>query len=395
MPVVWNHDDAYKSFEVWNWRVENSEEKPCLTSLRNVSQGGFEITTRRWAPDGPSSEDGTLTVTTAPLYQANTAYTLFDHSLANGQTTKREIKADGDGRIKMTMDGGGHVVSLIGPGTGTQPPVLLPLTTRDKLRVEPEKTLNLPIRIYNPRQTPLANVRVTLKSDYPTVAVLKGSVDLKALEPGAIIDLSDRLAARFTAGSGYFAPTRLQLVIDYGGEHERTENIDVLVIPNLTPEPNAVEILDGRRANFRIFRQRGNQGGGEAIEREVFEGKGNGNGQLEPGEEATIWVKLTQGMDPFDRHTWHRCKVYSDSPWIVEAANLEEDKEREWTSAKEKTSLIRLSPETPRGVVIPLLLDNESWSFTFTPDVRYGPEKLYQAFQLHTHHLHRWQLTVK
>jgi len=45
--------------------------------------------------------------------------------------------------------------------------------------------------------------------------------------------------------------------------------------------------------------------------------------------------------------------------------------------------------------VIPMLLDNESWSYYYTPDVRYGKEDLYQAFQLHSHHLHRWELKVE
>jgi len=48
----------------------------------------------------------------------------------------------------------------------------------------------------------------------------------------------------------------------------------------------------------------------------------------------------------------------------------------------------------PPGAAIPLLLDNESWSFSFEPDMRYGKELLYQAFQLHAHHLHRLTLTV-
>jgi len=40
------------------------------------------------------------------------------------------------------------------------------------------------------------------------------------------------------------------------------------------------------------------------------------------------------------------------------------------------------------------LLDNESWSYRYTPGVRYGAQDLYQAFQLHTHHLHRYELKV-
>jgi hypothetical protein len=102
---------------------------------------------------------------------------------------------------------------------------------------------------------------------------------------------------------------------------------------------------------------------------------------------------MAQGMDPFDKNNWYRAKVYSDSPWIAEMADIREPKQREWTSAMERTSLIRLAAETPPGEIW-LLLDNESWSFHYTPDVRYGVEKLHQAFQLHTRHLHRYTIKV-
>jgi hypothetical protein len=167
------------------------------------------------------------------------------------------------------------------------------------------------------------------------------------------------------------------------------------VIPEVLPELAGIEVLDGRTTMLAVFRQKGNQGGGTSIERKLTEGKGNGNGVLEPGEEATMWVKMPQGMDPFDKNNWYRAKVYTDSPWVTEIADLEEQKQLEWTSGMERTSVIRLSPDTPGGTVIPLLLDNESWSYHYTPDVRYGKEDLYQAFQLHTHHLHRYELTVK
>jgi hypothetical protein len=160
------------------------------------------------------------------------------------------------------------------------------------------------------------------------------------------------------------------------------------------PEPAAVQLLDGRTFTFSVFRQKGNQGGGASIQRTVTEGRGNGNGVLEPGEEATIWVRLRQGLDPFDKNNWYRAKVHSDSEWISEVDDLEEQKQLEWTSAKERTSVIGLAAGTPAGTAIPLLLDNESWSYHYTPDVRYGTEKLYQAFQLHKHHLHRYELKV-
>lgn len=240
----------------------------------------------------------------------------------------------------------------------------------------------------------MTDVKVTLSSDYATVQVLKGEVNVAKLEPGAPVDLSPALHVRFTAGEGYFARTRLKLEITYDGYHGVTKNIDVLVIPENVPPPMEVVILDGRTATLNVFRQKGNQGGGGSVPRKLTEGQGNGNGVLEPGEEATIWVHLHQGMDPFDKNNWYRAKVYSDSPWITEVGDLEELKQLEWTSGMERTSVIRLSPHTPHGTRIPLLLDNESWSYWWTPDVRYGKEKLYQAFQLHTHHLHKYELVV-
>jgi hypothetical protein len=240
----------------------------------------------------------------------------------------------------------------------------------------------------------MKEVRVELSSEYPTIKLLADSLTIPKIEPGAYVDVSGHFKARFTAGAGYFAPARLRLTMVYDGWYSAFEDIDVLVAPEVIPAPLEVKILDGRTVTFNVFRQQGNQGGGSSIEREVTEGKGNGNGVLEPGEEATIWVKMAQGMDAFDKNNWYRAKVYSDSQWLAEVGDIQEQKQREWTSAKERTSVIRLSPDTPSETRIPLLLDNESWSYHFTPDVRYGTEKLYQAFQLHSHHLHRYELRV-
>jgi pimeloyl-ACP methyl ester carboxylesterase len=107
-----------------------------------------------------------------------------------------------------------------------------------------------------------------------------------------------------------------------------------------------------------------------------------------PGRHVTITTA------PLYKNNWYRAKVYSDSPRITEVADLQEEKQLEWTGAKQRTSVIRLAPDTPPGTRIPLPLDNESWSYTWTPDVRYGTERLYQAFQFHSHYLHRYELVV-
>ena len=192
------------------------------------------------------------------------------------------------------------------------------------------------------------NVAVALSSEYPTVTVLSNAVTVPRIEPGGVADLTAKFAVKFTAGAGYFAPTLLNLKLTYDGWHESLEDIEVLVTPDRVPAPVAYQILDGRAITLPVFRQKGNQGGGGSVVRTLNEGKGNGNGRLEPGEEATIWIRLDQGLDPFDKGNWYRAKVYSDSPWITEPARLEEDKQLEWTSARERTSVIRLAARAPR-----------------------------------------------
>jgi predicted alpha/beta superfamily hydrolase len=393
VPERWSYTSAHRNGSAWGWQFSVESVQAGLTYIENASQCGLRVRTRQWAPDGPPVA-GSVSITTAPLYAANERYRIIDLNLRTGKTTTSEATADREGRLRLTFDGAGHQVGINGPGTGAQPPVVLPLVPNDRLRVQPGVATALPVRIFNPRAQPMRNVQVELATEYPTVELQAAKATVEEIAPGQAVDLSDRLRAHFTGGGGYFAHARLTLALTYDGWHTESQDLDLFIAPARVPAPSAIEILDGRSLKLSVFRQRGNQGGGGSIERVVKEGKGNGNGVLEPGEEATIWVKLEQGLDPFDKNNWYRAKIYSDSPHLAEVADLQEQKQREWTGAKERTSVVRLSPDTPAGTVIPLLLDNESWSYHFTPDMRYGTEKLYQAFQLHTRHLHRHELKV-
>jgi hypothetical protein len=394
VPVNWNYASPNSHFTVWDYEVKAPGSEKALVYLTDVDQGGLRVTTRRWAPDGPPIPERKIDITTAPFYKAETPYTMIDFDLLEGKKTTRQLTTDSEGRIHFSVDGGGHQISFAGPGTGSQPPLLLPLTQGDRLYLPPGVDLNLPLRIYNPRDVAIEEVTVTLSSDYPTVEVTSDKYVIDQIDSGMAVDVSEFLKLKLTSGGGYFAPTRLHLSLTYDGWRVKDLDIDVAVIPEVLTEPSDVAILDGRTVTFSVFRQAGNQGGGGAVEREVTEGRGNGNGVLEPGEEATIWVQMVQGMDPFDKNNWYRCKIRSDSPWVREVVDIQEQKQLEWTSAKNRSSVIRMASEAPAGSLIPLLLENETWSYYYTPDVRYGTEYLYQAFQLHTFHLHRHQLVV-
>jgi pimeloyl-ACP methyl ester carboxylesterase len=394
VPVRWNYSTAYRAAEVWGWRIETQGRYAGFTYLENATQVGFRVRTRQWAPDGPPVAGRQIDITTAPLYTPGATYRVLDHELLTGETVASQAIADSNGRLRVRVDGSGHQISVAGPGAGDHAPALLPVTSRDRLRVPQGKETSIPIRIYNPRNEAMRGIQVALTSEYPTVQIMRTTCNIPEIPSGRSVDVSSRFPLRFTAGAGYFVPARLLISLTYDGWHRTAEAVDVLVTPDRIPEPAAIEILDGRSATFNVFHQKGNQGGGSSIERTVTEGKGNGNGILDPGEQATIWVKLPQGLDPFDKNNWYRAKVLSDSRWITEIADIREQKQREWTGAQNRTSLVQLASGAPAATAIPLLLDTESWSFHYIPDVRYGPEKLYQAFQLHSRHLHKYDLRV-
>ena len=388
-PAEWNYTSAQSRFEVRGWTVKAVIEEPALISLEHVIQGGLRIRTRKWAPDGPPVSCASIQLTTAAQYRPGIKYRLTDYSLSGAASRQAEVTADAEGRLSFTVDCAGHEVSFSGPGATGQPPVLLPLTSKDVLRVLPGVVTTLPLRVYNSRGT-AQDVRTEITSEYPTVKLSASTAEWKSLPAGVAAPADPPIQVRYTAGEGGWARVRLNVKLTYDGWLERTEPIDVLIAPDPLPAPAEVVVLDGRTHTFPVFYQKGNQGGGSSIQRKVTEGSGNGNGILEPGEQATIWVRIRQGLDPFDKNNWYRAKVYSDSPWLSEVADVQEQKQREHTGAQNRTSLIALSRQAPKSVDIPSVLDCESWSFHFTPDVRYGREALYQAFQLHKHHLYGW-----
>jgi len=391
IPVSWSHTNPYRNFEVWGYQVAAEGEGKGFVYLENVTQCALQVRTRQWAPDGPPAERQ-IRITTASLYEPGASYVLLSHSLAKGKTERTELKADASGRLQLSFDGSGYVAGLSGPGCGAAPPMLLPLTSKDLLRPEPGKPVNLPLKLFNPRNEVQKDLRVLLSSDYPTVEILRKEITIPELGPGEVRDLSAEPHLRLTAGQGAYARAAINARIGFDDWQSVASPISFLIQPESIPTPVAYEVLDGRTIKLPVFRQKGNQGGGASTERTITEGTGNGNGILEPGETATIWVKLPQGLDPFDKNNWLRAKVRVDADVIQEVGDIQEEKQREFTGAKARTSLIRWNPNAPKGAPAQLVLDVESLSFHYTPDVHFGVERLYQAFQRHQSHLFRLDL---
>ncbi len=392
-PGSFDYDNAQESFSVWGYDVRVENKQPGFVSLRDCSRGYFRIFTRAYQPDGPPVPDQRVQLTTPPWYGSRRKYRINDYSHKDKSVKSLFLTSSKDGRLAFTLDGEGHEVS-IGNGTEFRAPVLLSLGVRETPIVPPDEDIHLPLKLYNCLDITAREVKVDLTSSYPTVAVEGGPLAIDSIAPGEVVDISRHFTQRFTSSDGFFQHCRLIMNIGYRGWYEHSERIDVRILPTPLLRPERVEIFDGGKKTLKIFRQAGNRGGGFIRDRVVEEGTGNGDGIADPGEEITLWIQVPQGLDPFDKHTWHRTRVYTDDPYVTVTADLGEPKGLEWTSVLDHTSRFRISLQCPQGHRIQMIVKSESYSFHWQPDMRFGKELLYQAKQLHRDQLHTFTLTV-
>ncbi|MBW7996374.1 MAG: esterase family protein [Candidatus Glassbacteria bacterium] len=392
-PRSFDHDNAFADFTVWGYHLQVANKKAGYTCLRGVTRNYFRVFTRAWQPDGPAVEGQTITVTTPMLYGNARQYRIMDYNHATGQVSYYTLTSTGKGRLTFKLDGNGHDIAVL-DGSEGRAPVLLPVYRSGSPIVKADVQQHVPLRLLNSCDITVRDIGVSLSSRYPTVEITGGEITIDSISPGGVVDLTGRISQRFVSTSGFFQHCRLNLHIRYAGWYGADKRIDVRVLPSPLETPDSVLVLDGRSATLDIFRQAGNQGGGFVRQRTVTEGTGNGNGVAEPGEEVTLWVRTVQGLDPLDKKTWHRVKVYSYDPYVTVTQDIAEQKGLEWTSVKDHTSAIMISPGCPGGREIELFLESESYSYLWKPDYRFGEQLLYQAFQFHRDDVGRYGLKI-
>ena len=390
-PAQWDYDNSYGKFAIWGYDIEVENKQVGFTCFRDVNEGYFRIYTRRYAPDGPAVEGQTIHITTSPRYKPSTEYRVMDYSHADGSVRYHKLKSTENGQLKFALDSRGHDISILTEHSDKLP-VLLPLPEGSNPVVRAGEPVYLPLELLNTNSKSLENVSVSLASEYPAVTITGSPFTMESLESGGVVDLSDKFRQTYISSDRNFHHCRLLLTISSGNLSDTTY-IDVRVAPTPLERPAEVMIMDGRTQTFKVFRQF-SKGGGEMIERTVSEGEGNGNGIAEPGEEVTVWVRTVQGMDASDKNSWHRTKVFCSDPLIVESKDYAEQKGIEWTSVRDHTSAVRINRECPPGHEFKLTLRNESYSYYWLPDTRFGPRLLRQPIQYHRQHVTGYTLKV-
>ena len=117
-------------------------------------------------------------------------------------------------------------------------------------------------------------------------------------------------------------------------------------------------ILDGRTVtNIPVYQQ-----GLDIIKlQSIYGGEGNGNGKLERGENALVYIRLPRGMAPNDIDTFHRTYLINhlDEPYIhVEQLNYKEKLSQ--AGATSVATILTLSDDLPINYDLDLWFKVES-----------------------------------
>ena len=106
-------------------------------------------------------------------------------------------------------------------------------------------------------------------------------------------------------------------------------------------------ILDDRKVeDTPVYRQ----GPNEIQLQTISGGQGNGNGVLETGEEALVYIRLAQGMAANDTNTFHRTYLINhlDEPYI-NSNRLHYEERLNQASKTHTATVLSISEDTPNN----------------------------------------------
>jgi hypothetical protein len=149
-------------------------------------------------------------------------------------------------------------------------------------------------------------------------------------------------------------------------------------------DPSELVILDGAARTVKYYNNRSHK---DTI-LTITGGSGNGNYIPEPGETIELWVRLSDGLGPADKNTFHPAYLLNrnEIPWITVPELKYNIKGEEFSGAANLQSAIRISNDIPQSTTLNLWLKCESYEFS--------EEGFTRPIQRHTYHYRRVALKV-
>ncbi|HET9321938.1 MAG TPA: alpha/beta hydrolase-fold protein, partial [Bryobacteraceae bacterium] len=264
-PDVWRHIDAYPDFAVWGWEIASDRKQPGLTLLEGVSPNGFRSSVREWAPSGRVRANVKLRIASGRLYPAGQPQVVTVIRARDGKVRRATEHADSEGRLHFELDGDEYQVG-VGPGAIL---ALGDFEVQDGRWATDGKPVSVRVRVWNKGAASTSPALLRWETPNPNLAIATPSHGLPAIGAGKSADV----ALKFTVDDPQREVAKLYAVVGTS-----RLPIEIPMFPD-APAAKDFRIADGRE--FTVY-----QGGIKPVPLTL--GKGNGDGQANPGEMLAI-----------------------------------------------------------------------------------------------------------
>ncbi len=344
-PKTWNYvSPGFTSFKLFGYEVDITREEPALTLFDKYSDGKIRIYSRTFLPDGVIAQKEKVSVKTdLPFDQYSvTSYNLLTHSF-----TKPQSKRAGDNNLGFTLSGGGNVVGINGGKFGNTPRIFITdKYNRDYQYFEVGKEYGLDLNIINIGNKDADNVEVTVTSTHPTLSFTNNKIVLNNLKAGTAIEGGNKLKFSFSKYIEEVENGNLMFEIKINGVVADTQKIVFVETPKSSyVNDHDIIVLDGRTVkDVPVFHQEFDA----VINDSLSGGIGNGNGILEKGEEALLFIRIPKGISCKDTNSFHKSYLINSSDdKFVEVNKLKYDEKIHQAGATSVSSILKISDDVP------------------------------------------------
>lgn len=317
-PKRWSHIDSYADFNAWGYDVKSNLHQPGFIELRGVTKGGLEISTKKWEPDGGAIPGVNIKVTTAPIYQPGTSYTLLDYNEATKSKKTLNVTSDNKGRINFEVNHEPHQIGIYKANDGPDVAMLEYKVNDSSIFLDSKKESRLKLHLLNRGGKKTEPLKITLSTNKPGVSIGNPVIETTSLAQGQDVWVPVEFkvtAANEPEHDG--SPFRVRFnadIVDKKGNSWK-EEFDVPVFYDV-PAFNDIGIDDG--------------------DSEIF-GSGDGDNIADPGETVMIY-----------QHS-NRTRLFYDDPYIDSERLYDELQPDKWGDGYALSSLIHISKDCPPG----------------------------------------------
>lgn len=277
-PRRWDHIDIYPQFSVWDYSVSSDRSVPGFTILERVNMRGFCSSVREFLPDGEVLSFVNLSIATPALYEKNQWYIVNDVDIKTLKVSRKAIRADSAGRIKIVVNGNVHEIGI--NKKTDQPNVCIAAVDIKNMEwAVAGKEVAVAIQLLNKGLSTGKNVTVKLSATNDAGRVLKSESGFGSIGVNEIATGQQQFTFVETAEG--IDVEKFKLTIRDKDKNEWEEFFEIPVKKDV-PAINDFEIADGR-----IFTVAKAGTDSETITL----GTGNGDGIANPGESIVVLVK--------------------------------------------------------------------------------------------------------